>query len=133
MINLKEKLNEKFYNDLIKCNFLDDVGELVNSEGLVGLDIDDFIYYSNHNIVGSISMEFNDVDTSYNINRINDLKITDCIVNITTNDDMELGTIMDIINKLRSFNPKLNLLYGQIINESMKSKFKVQALYLNRQ
>ena len=70
MIDLKKELNERFYNSLEKCNFLNDVNELVNNEGLVNIDLSDFIKLSEGEITGTISDKIDNPNDELNIETI---------------------------------------------------------------
>ena len=83
-MDLKEVFNDKFYNDLVKCDFLKDIEELISSQGIINIDLDDFVKISNGSeIVGSISQVFDNLDDEFIINRISDKIPTDCVFSIS--------------------------------------------------
>lgn len=61
-MNLKEEFNEKFFNDLVRCDFLKDVEEIISSNGGINIDLNDFKSFSDGEIIGSISQYFNNLD-----------------------------------------------------------------------
>lgn len=128
-MNLKEVFNDKFYNDLVKCDFLKDIEELISSQGIINIDLDDFVKISNGSeIVGSISQVFDNLDDEFIINRISDKIPTDCVFNITGGTDIRLTVVDKLLDKLRVLYPDISIIFGTNIIEEMGSQIKVQAL-----
>ena len=130
-MDLKKKFGEGFYNDLIKCDFLKDIEEMINYQGLINIDIDDFEFVSKGAIIiGAVSNSFDDINEEFKYIKINHkFKATDCILNVVGRKDVELSDIENIIKKLRSIENDINLIYGFTLDENLKTKFKVQALF----
>ena len=123
-MNLKEKFSEKFYDGLVKCNFVNDLEEIINTNGDINVDLDDFINISNGEVVGAISQYLNDMKDELIIKKISDKKPTDCILYIS-----KVSKLQDIeyfVIKLKTLYPDLNIITGA--NEGNNSKIKVQAL-----
>lgn len=123
-MNLKEKFSEKFYDGLVKCNFVNDLEEIINTNGDINVDLDDFINISNGEVVGAISQYLNNMKDELIIKKISDKKPTDCILYIS-----KVSKLQDIeyfVIKLKTLYPDLNIITGA--NEGNNSKIKVQAL-----
>jgi len=123
-MNLKEKFSEKFYDGLVKCNFVNDLEEIINTNGDINVDLDDFINISNGEIVGAISQYLNDMKDELIIKKISDKKPTDCILYIS-----KVSKLQDIeyfVIKLKKLYPDLNIITGA--NEGNNSKIRIQAL-----
>ena len=123
-MNLKEKFSEKFYDGLVKCNFVNDLEEIINTNGDINVDLDDFINISNGEVVGAISQYLNDMKDELIIKKISDKKPTDCILYIS-----KVSKLQDIeyfVIKLKTLYPDLNIITGA--NEGNNSKIRIQAL-----
>ena len=128
-MNLKEVFNDKFYNDLVKCDFLKDIEELISGQGIINIDLDDFVKISNGSeIVGSISQVFDNLDDEFIINRISGKIPTDCVFNITGETNLKLTVVDKLLDKLRGLYPDISIIFGTNIIEEMGSQMKVQAL-----
>ena len=128
-MDLKEVFNDKFYNDLVKCDFLKDIEELISSQGIINIDLEDFVKISNGSeIVGSISQVFDNLDDEFIISRINDRIPTDCVFNITSGTDIKLTQVDVLLDKLRKLYPDISIVFGTNIIDEMGSQIKVQAL-----
>jgi len=123
-MNLKEKFSEKFYDGLVKCNFVNDLEEIINTNGDINVDLDDFINISNGEVVGAISQYLDDMKDELIIKKISDKKPTDCILYISN--VSKLQDIEYFVIKLKTLYPNLNIITGA--NEGNYSKIKVQAL-----
>ena len=129
ILNLKEFFNDKFYNDLVKCDFLKDIEELISGHGIINIDLEDFVKISNGSeIVGSISQVFDNLDDEFIISRINDKIPTDCVFNITGETNLKLTVVDKLLDKLRGLYPDISIIFGTNIIEEMGSQIKVQAL-----
>jgi len=129
ILDLKEVFNDKFYNDLVKCDFLKDIEELISSQGIINIDLEDFVKISNGSeIVGSISQVFDNLDDEFIISRINDRIPTDCVFNITSGTDIKLTQVDVLLDKLRKLYPDISIVFGTNIIDEMGSQIKVQAL-----
>jgi len=128
MIDLKKELNERFYNSLEKCNFLNDVNELVNNEGLVNIDLSDFIKLSDGEITGTISETIDNVNDKLNINTISDKIPNNCIINISYNTNLKLTDVDTIIHKIKNKYPDISIIFGASITS--ENKYKIQALFV---
>lgn len=130
-MDYKELFGEEFYNKLVKCNFINDIDELLTADtrsNLVNIDVKDIKSLSNGEIVGTISQIFNNSSEELIINRFSDKEATKCIFNITSGSDLDLSTVTELIYKLRNVYPNINMIYGTKIDDKYNDKLKVQAL-----
>lgn len=127
-IDLKEYFGDKFYNGLVKTGFINDVIELTTKDNLINIDLDDFKYVSNSEIVASISQYIDDINEDYKLNIISDKKATDCIINIAGSMDLSLSEVEWLLKKIRDIYPNLNIIYGTSIDVNLGKRKKVQAL-----
>lgn len=130
-IDLKELLPEKFYNDIVKCNFLEDIREMVLFPAMINLDIDDLKQLSKGEVVGTISQVFTDLDVDYNINLISDKVPAACLVNMTSGTNMSLKSVNILIDKLRDKYKDLSIIFGTRINNEYGESIKVQVLLVS--
>ena len=115
-VNLKEVLPVKFYNDLVKCDFIKDVEFMLYNPGLINIEIDDIIAISNSDLVGTISQVLNTTDDEFDYKIISDKEPTDCIFNIVSKDnDLSLDDINKLILKIREKYNNINIIYGTYI------------------
>ncbi len=130
-MDYKELFGEEFYNKLVKCNFINDIVELLTADtrsNLVNIDVEDIKSLSKGEIVGTISQIFNNSSEELIINRFSDKEATKCIFNITSGSDLDLSTVTELIYKLRNVYPNINMIYGTKIDDKYNDKLKVQAL-----
>jgi len=130
-MDYKELFGEEFYNKLVKCNFINDIDELLTADtrsNLVNIDVEDIKSLSKGEIVGTISQIFNNSSEELIINRFSDKEATKCIFNITSGSDLDLSTVTELIYKLRNVYPNINMIYGTKIDDKYNDKLKVQAL-----
>jgi len=127
-IDLKEFFGDKFYNGLVKTGFINDVIELTTKDNLINIDLDDFKYISNSEIVASISQYIVDINEDYELNIISDKKATDCIINIAGSMDLSLSDVEWLLKKIRDIYPNLNIIYGTSIDVNLGKRKRVQAL-----
>ena len=126
--SFKDKLPKKFFKDLIKCNFIDDIDQIVNLPGIINIDIDDFKAISDSEIVGCISQYFDNLDDDFIINRISNKEPTDCVINVSGGDMLNLKDLEFLLDKLRTVYPELNIIFGSNKNDESIPRLKVQAL-----
>ena len=130
---IKTELGIDFYNDLVKCDFLIDLVEMLNKDSLINIDFSDILSISrNSRITGALSQMFknNFIDSGeLCIDTINDLVPTDCIVLITSGYNISLQTVDKIISVIRDKYNGINVIFGTCINEYINKKIKVQALF----
>lgn len=130
-MDYKELFGEEFYNKLVKCNFINDIDELLTADtrsNLVNIDVEDIKSLSKGEIVGTISQIFNNSSEELIINRFSDKEATKFIFNITSGSDLDLSTVTELIYKLRNVYPNINMIYGTKIDDKYNDKLKVQAL-----
>jgi len=129
MIDLKKELNEKFYNDIIKCDFLNDLKEMIDEEELINIDLEDIKMISNSLLIGVISKESNDYDEEFEIKKINEDIPTDCIINLITDKEITLSNVDNIIKKIKNIYPNIGIIYGVKIKENLNYKYKIEAIF----
>ncbi len=129
-MNLKEIFNDKFYDDLVKCNFLKDIEEILTIPGMISIDLDDFVKISDGSeIVGSISQYFETLDEDYIISRISNKVPTDSIIYFSSDNNLNLKDVDKLIDKLRKqFSNDVSIVFGATIDPRIKNKIRVQAL-----
>jgi len=129
-MNLKEEFNEKFLNDLVRCDFLKDVEEIISSNGGINIDLNDFKSFSDGEIIGSISQSFNNLDEEYIINKISDNLPTVCIFNISSSHPLRLDEEDILLQRLRGLYPNIEIIFGTNPNKDVN--IKVQALLIKK-
>ena len=129
-MNLKEEFNEKFLNDLVRCDFLKDVEEIISSNGGINIDLNDFKSFSDGEIIGSISQSFNNLDEEYIINKISDNLPTVCIFNISSSHPLRLDEEDILLQRLRGLYPNIEIIFGTNLNKDVN--IKVQALLIKK-
>jgi cell division GTPase FtsZ len=129
-MNLKEEFNEKFFNDLVKCDFLKDVEEIISSNGGINIDLNDFKSFSKGEIIGSISQCLNNLDEEYIINKISDNLPTVCIFNISSSHPLRLDDEERLLQRLRGLYPNIEIIFGTNLNKDVN--IKVQALLIKK-
>lgn len=129
MNNLKEVFGEKFFNDLVNCNFLSDVKEIIKYDSLINIDLHDFVEISKSEIVGSISQYIYDLDEELNYYLINDKEATDCILMISADKDLSLKTVDKMISKIKAKFKNAGFIYGTNIVAEMDAICRIQALF----
>lgn len=129
MIDLKKELNENFYNDIIKCDFLNELKEMIDEEGLINIDLEDIKMISNSLLIGVISKESNDYDENFEIKKINEDIPTDCIINLITDKEITLSNVDNIIGKIKKLYPNIGIIYGVKIKENLNYKYKIEAIF----
>ncbi len=127
-MNLKEVFNDKFYKDLIKCNFLKDVEEIIDNPGMINLDLDDFIKASNDEIVGCISQYFETTDENYIVNLISNKKPNSCIFYITSGTKLLGSDVSKLVSKLKDLYPDMAFNFGVGFLDESFTKIRVQVL-----
>lgn len=127
-LELKDRFSEKFYNDLVKCDFVKDIEQIITSPGIINIDIDDFKTISDGEIVGCISQYFDNLEEEYVINKISDKTPTDCVINISGGDMLNLKDVDFLIDKLRKIYPNIGIIFGSNKNDESIPRLKVQAL-----
>ena len=132
MIDLKKEFGEDFYNDLIKCDFLKDLDEILNTTGIINIDLNDVKNVARGDIVGAISMSINDSSEKLVFNRINDKNISSAIINIVTKEDAGIIDISNILEQIRDICKDVNMIYGTYIDSNLNKAFKIQALFTNK-
>ncbi|MCR5350181.1 MAG: hypothetical protein K6E20_04225 [Acholeplasmatales bacterium] len=50
-VNLEDYLNKRFYDDILKSNFLNDLNEMITVQGAINIDVDDIKQISNSLLV----------------------------------------------------------------------------------
>ena len=129
MVDLKEALGSK-YNDIEKCGFVKDLEDLVTADSLISIDLDDVKKIASGEIVGSISTIVTDIDSEYEMNRISDKIPTNCLVNVESSRDLKLDAIDSILYNIRKLGDvSMEIILGTAINDELKGKYKVQALF----
>ena len=129
-MNLKEEFNEKFLNDLVRCDFLKDVEEIISSNGGINIDLNDFKSFSDGEIIGSISQSFNNLDEEYIINKSSDNLPTVCIFNISSSHPLRLDEEDILLQRLRGLYPNIEIIFGTNPNKDVN--IKVQALLIKK-
>lgn len=129
-MNLKEEFNEKFFNDLVRCDFLKDVEEIISSNGGIKIDLNDFKSFSDGEIIGSISQSFNNLDEEYIINKISDDLPTVCIFNLSSNHSLRLDEEEILLQRLRGLYPNIEIIFGTNLNKDVN--IKVHALLIKK-
>jgi len=129
-MNLKEEFNEKFLNDLVRCDFLKDVEEIISSNGGINIDLNDFKSFSDGEIIGSISQSFNNLDEEYIINKISDNLPTVCIFNISSSHSLRMDEEEILLQRLRGLYPNIEIIFGTNLNKDVN--IKVQALLIKK-
>jgi len=131
IIDLKEVLNYRFYNDIIKCGFENELDRMANEDGLINIDTDDIVKLSKSMVIGSISEVIDDVNKDYSIKLISDIEPNECIFYIHSGTNLSLGMVDLLLDKLKNKYKKINILFGVNCNNDDKDKIEVNALLLN--
>lgn len=127
MIDLKEELGSK-YDDLLKCDFIKDIEDILSNEGLINIDFHDIKAVCKGEIIGSISAVIEDLDDELKINRISDKEPNGCLLNVTSSMNLRLQDIDIIIGKIKKLGSDLSFIYGTYIDNNYDGKYKIQAL-----
>ncbi len=129
MIDLKKELNEKFYNDLIKCDFLKDIEEMVNKDGYINIDLEDIKTISKGEIVGAISQMCITANDEFKCNIISDKKPTSALVYITADKNLMLGDVETILTRIRNEFGDVGIFYLTDVDNNIKELCKLQVLF----
>lgn len=129
MEELKKEFSQKFYDGIVKLGFLSDLNEIVNENGLINIDLNDIKQLASGELVGVISQESNDFEEVFEMNRLNDLNPTNCILNIITDISISLSDVDKIVKNIRSIDENLNIIYGCRLVDNLKYKYKIQAIF----
>ncbi len=127
MIDLKEELGSK-YDDLLKCDFIKDIEDILSNEGLINIDFHDIKAVCKGEIIGAISAVIEDLDDELKINRISDKEPNGCLLNVTSSMNLRLQDIDKIIGKIKKLGSDLSFIYGTYIDNNYDGKYKIQAL-----
>lgn len=130
-LNFKDKLPKKFINDLIKCNFIDKLEEIVTLPSMISIDMEDVLAVSNYEIVGSISQRMNSIDDDYIINSISDKTPNSCIFHISSGNNLSLTIVDTLIDKIRLINKDIQIVFGTKIDKDLDDNIEVNALLLH--
>ena len=129
MVDLENQLGKEFYEGIIKLDFLSDLKDIMNENGLISIDLPDLKAISSNELVGVISKESNDFEEAIEIKKLIDKKPTDCIVKISSELDIKLSDIDKIIKNIKVFNNDMNIIYGYEPTNNLLSKYKLQAIF----
>ncbi len=129
--SFEDKLPKKFFKDLIKCNFIDKLEEIISLPELINIDIDDIVAVSNDEIVGSISQVMNSVDEEYIINSISNKTPNFCIFDISSDNNLSLDVVNKLIDKLRLLFNDIHIIFETRINIDVSDKLEVNGLLLH--
>ena len=126
-------LPEKFYNDLVKADYIKELQEFVdddNNNTLIAIDLVDIynIAKNGSELVGTIAQVIDNADTDLDIKYIKDIEPTDCIFHIISDDDLTLATINKLLAKLKQKHPNIQMIFGITNNKKYKNKIKIQAI-----
>jgi len=125
-------LNEKFYFDLLKCQFLDKFIEIFSSDSFINITTADIRTIINGKIVGALYDFYNDVNINYKMwPVINNKRITDVILNIVTKSGFENDELNKIINNIKSQFGEVNIIFSHSINEGLLPLYCIRALFVN--
>ena len=131
MIDLKDVFDKKTYEDLVKCDFLKDIDELLNKDGLLNIDLVDLKHVTdNAIIIGAISENIDDPKETLVYKNINfNHKPNNCLINIACGLDISLSEVEEILAKIRKINKDILILYGTTVEKNLEKRIKVQALF----
>ena len=126
-------LPEKFYNDLVKADYIKELQEFVdddNNNTLIAIDLVDIynIAKNGSELVGTIAQVIDNADTDLDIKYIKDIEPTDCIFHIISDDDLTLATTNKLLAKLKEKHPNIQMIFGITNNKKDKNKIKIQAI-----
>lgn len=126
-------LPEKFYNDLVKADYIKELQEFVdddNNNTLIAIDLVDIynIAKNGSELVGTIAQVIDNADTDLDIKYIKDIEPTDCIFHIISDDDLTLATTNKLLAKLKQKHPNIKMIFGITNNKKYKNKIKIQAI-----
>ena len=127
MIDLKAELGSK-YDDLLRCDFIKDIEDILSNEGLINIDFHDIKAVCKGEIIGAISAVIEDLDDELEINRISDKEPNGCLLNVTSSMNLRLQDIDKIIGKIKKLGSDLSFIYGTNIDNNYDGKYKIQAL-----
>ena len=127
MIDLKAELGSK-YDDLLRCDFIKDIEDILSNEGLINIDFHDIKAVCKGEIIGAISAVIEDLDDELEINRISDKEPNGCLLNVTSSMNLRLQDIDKIIGKIKKLGSDLSFIYGTYIDNNYDGKYKIQAL-----
>lgn len=127
--SFKDKLQKKFFKDLIKCDFIDKLNEILIAPSIINIDIDDIATVSNDEIVGAISQNFDDLEDDFIINSISDKTPNACILHVSSG-EVTLTAIDKIVDKLRLINEDMQIVFGAGTNLNLGKTIQVNALLL---
>ncbi len=127
MVDLKKELGSK-YDDLLRCDFIKDIEDILSNEGLINIDFHDIKAVCKGEIIGAISAVIEDLDDELEINRISDKEPNGCLLNVTSSMNLRLQDIDIIISKIKKLGSDLSFIYGTYIDNNYDGKYKIQAL-----
>lgn len=132
MNNLKDLIGPK-YEDLVKCDFIKDLEDILSADSFINIDVEDIKNICEGEIVGSVSILTSDLSDEFVMNRISDKCASDCLLDITSNKDLTLQEIELIVSKIKKLgNAKTNVIIGTGIDKNMNSTYKIQALFSSK-
>ena len=121
-------INDNFIIKMKECGFYDDLLEIITKDGLIDISVDDIKGFENDEIIGFISTSFNDINTNININLLANEKPNRCLLNISGKSSLRLDEIDKIISKVKNKYDDIDITFGAIMDDNLKTNFKVQAL-----
>ncbi len=121
-------INDNFISKMKECGFYDDLLEIITKDGLIDISVDDIKGFENDEIIGFISTSFDDINTNININLLANEKPNRCLLNINGKSSLRLDEIDKIISKVKNKYDDIDITFGAIMDDNLKTNFKVQAL-----
>lgn len=131
MYDLKIEINDRFIEEIKKCNFLNELDQMVNDEAAtLKIRMEDLKEFSKYEVVGVVSKETDDFKEPFEMKRISDKDANAFIVNIISDYHLSFGEIDDVIYNALELGTIKNAIYGIKLDDNLKTRLKVQVIYL---
>lgn len=128
----KDKLNEKFYNDIVRCGFLKSFYTIISLPSLISIEMEDFLAVSNDEVIGAISQYISNPYEELKPTIISDKYPNRCIIYITSKDGKLMLSDIDIItDKIRKRFGNIDFIFGCGTNLRSSNGLGVHALLLH--
>lgn len=127
----KENFSERFYDDIVKCNFLKSFYTIISLPSIISICMDELVNVSNDDIVGAISQKMNNLYEEFKPTIISDIKPNKCLLYIASEiDRLNLSDIDVIIDRIRKQYGNIELIFGCGIHSRFSQEIEVHALLL---
>ena len=129
----KNKLPEKFYNDLVKCDFVKILDQMVKTESPAHIDVEDVLQLSAGEVVGTISQNMITPEEDYHIHLISDQIPNECLFYMVADKNVSVETVKQLLNKLRKYYRDIEITYGISYHSEETGVVEIDALLVHKQ